>query len=245
VFFQGFLYNTEHEVYAEMPMNELRRLRKAKRLSQAKLAALADLDPSTVNQIETGARQPNTRTLEKLAAVLGVGVGDLYPKAQAPLPLEEEPLMSRPSVRRWLRERGATLALMSEREFAELVLGMDLEVTEDGYPEGIERFVRRLWEEEDQVISALMREFAHGGELFPLTEKGPDLVERAFRRHKEVTRLKRELRRAYGARQLGLTNYSRRLYLSGKTSDFLVHARAAEGVRRLLLEEAFAETGAA
>jgi transcriptional regulator with XRE-family HTH domain len=69
-------------------MDELRRLRKAKKLSQARLAALADLDPSTVNQIETGARQPNTRTLEKLATVLGVGVSDLFPKAQAPLPLE-------------------------------------------------------------------------------------------------------------------------------------------------------------
>jgi transcriptional regulator with XRE-family HTH domain len=92
-------------------MDELRRLRKAKKLSQARLAALADLDPSTVNQIETGARQPNTRTLEKLATVLGVGVSDLFPKAQAPLPLDrsEEPRagdgLTLEHVRAFLKER--------------------------------------------------------------------------------------------------------------------------------------------
>jgi transcriptional regulator with XRE-family HTH domain len=70
-------------------MEELKRLRKTRGLSQAKLAALADLDPSTVSQIETGARRANTRTLERLAAALGAEVADLFPKAQSPLPLEE------------------------------------------------------------------------------------------------------------------------------------------------------------
>jgi transcriptional regulator with XRE-family HTH domain len=70
-------------------MEELRRLRREKKLSQAKLAALADLDPSTVNQLETGTRRANMRTLEKLAGVLGVDVGDLFPKVQAPLPLDD------------------------------------------------------------------------------------------------------------------------------------------------------------
>jgi transcriptional regulator with XRE-family HTH domain len=69
-------------------MEELKRLRKARGLSQAKLAALADLDPSTVSQIETGARRANTRTLERLAAALGADVADLFPKGQAPLPLD-------------------------------------------------------------------------------------------------------------------------------------------------------------
>ena len=75
-------------------MEELRRLRREKKLSQAKLAALADLDPSTVNQLETGTRRANMRTLEKLAGVLGVEVRDFFPKDQAPLPLED----SRPSL---------------------------------------------------------------------------------------------------------------------------------------------------
>jgi transcriptional regulator with XRE-family HTH domain len=69
-------------------MVELKRLRKARGLSQAKLAALADLDPSTVSQIETGARRANTRTLERLAVALGADVADLFPKGQAPLPLD-------------------------------------------------------------------------------------------------------------------------------------------------------------
>jgi transcriptional regulator with XRE-family HTH domain len=69
-------------------MEELKRLRKAKGLSQAKLAVLADLDPSTVSQIETGARRANTRTLERLAEALGVEARDLFPKTQAPLPLD-------------------------------------------------------------------------------------------------------------------------------------------------------------
>jgi len=72
-------------------MEELRKLRREKKLSQAKLAALADLDPSTVNQLETGTRRANMRTLEKLAGVLGVEVGDLFPKVQAPLPLDDAP----------------------------------------------------------------------------------------------------------------------------------------------------------
>jgi transcriptional regulator with XRE-family HTH domain len=72
-------------------MEELRRLRREKKLSQAKLAALADLDPSTVNQLETGTRRANMRTLEKLAGVLGVEVADFFPKDQVPLPLEDGP----------------------------------------------------------------------------------------------------------------------------------------------------------
>jgi transcriptional regulator with XRE-family HTH domain len=72
-------------------MEELRRLRKQMGLTQAKLAVRAGLDPSSLSQIETGARQPNTRTLEKLAAVLGVEVADLFPKIQAQLPLENAP----------------------------------------------------------------------------------------------------------------------------------------------------------
>jgi hypothetical protein len=36
-----------------------------------------------------------------------------------------------------------------------------------------------------------------------------------------------------------------RLFDAGRTSDFLVHPRLAETMRRQLLEEAFAEEGAA
>jgi len=65
-------------------METLRRLRTERGLSQAKLAARAELDPSTVNQIERGAREASPATLRKLANALGVGLADLlednYPK---------------------------------------------------------------------------------------------------------------------------------------------------------------------
>src|SRR5215211_5611995 len=96
-------------------MEELKRLRKARGLSQAKLAALADLDPSTVSQIETGARRANMRTLERLATALGAEVGDLFPLGQAPLPDQEE---WRPSLRSWIDFVGRT-ADRWEAEFDE------------------------------------------------------------------------------------------------------------------------------
>jgi transcriptional regulator with XRE-family HTH domain len=76
-------------------METLRRLRTERGLSQAKLAARADLDPSTVNQIERGARDASPATLRKLADALNVSIADLLedpsPKSQAPLPLDDRP----------------------------------------------------------------------------------------------------------------------------------------------------------
>ncbi len=70
-------------------MERLRRLRIERGLSQARLAARAELDPSTVNQIERGAREASPATLRKLADALDVGIAELLedasPKAQAPL----------------------------------------------------------------------------------------------------------------------------------------------------------------
>jgi transcriptional regulator with XRE-family HTH domain len=67
---------------------EIRRLREEKGWSQAKLAGAADMGTSGISQIETGARNPSAVTLAKIAEALGVGVADLFPKAQAPLPLD-------------------------------------------------------------------------------------------------------------------------------------------------------------
>jgi transcriptional regulator with XRE-family HTH domain len=73
-------------------MERLKRLRQEKGLSQARLAARAELDPSTVNQIERGAREASSATLRKLADALGVSLYDLLeeeaPKATAPWPEE-------------------------------------------------------------------------------------------------------------------------------------------------------------
>jgi transcriptional regulator with XRE-family HTH domain len=76
-------------------MDQLKRMRLDKGLSQAKLAARADIDPSTVNQIERGAREASPATLRKLANALDVGIADLLedaaPEAQTSLPLEGGP----------------------------------------------------------------------------------------------------------------------------------------------------------
>lgn len=68
---------------------EIRRRREARGWSQAKLAGAAGMGVSGVSQIETGTRNPSTVTLEKLARALDTEVADLFPKAQAPLPLED------------------------------------------------------------------------------------------------------------------------------------------------------------
>jgi transcriptional regulator with XRE-family HTH domain len=58
-------------------MERLKRLRTEKELSQARLAARAGLDPSTVNQIERGAREASPATLRKLANALDVSLYEL------------------------------------------------------------------------------------------------------------------------------------------------------------------------
>lgn len=69
-------------------MLEVKRLRQEREWNQTELAYHAGLAPSVISQIENGKRDPSARTLRKLADALGVEVGDLFPKAQARLPLE-------------------------------------------------------------------------------------------------------------------------------------------------------------
>jgi transcriptional regulator with XRE-family HTH domain len=75
-------------------MDELRRIRKERGLSQQRLAELAKVDKVTIVHIEGGKVSPKVETLEKLATALEVEVADFFPKAQAPLfqePPEQEP----------------------------------------------------------------------------------------------------------------------------------------------------------
>ena len=71
-------------------MLEVRRLRKNRGWNQTELAVHASLAPSVISQVENGKRSPSARTLNKLARALEVDVADLFPKGQAPLPLEED-----------------------------------------------------------------------------------------------------------------------------------------------------------
>lgn len=69
---------------------EIRRQRKALGMTGAELAEKAGLAPSAVSQIETGRRTPSSTSVFKLAEALGVGVGELYPKAEPRLPLDDD-----------------------------------------------------------------------------------------------------------------------------------------------------------
>src|SRR5918997_2368421 len=69
---------------------EVKRRREEHGWSQTRLAVEAGMSVSGVSMIESGHRNLTTTTLAKLAKALGVEVGELFPKAQAPLPLEPE-----------------------------------------------------------------------------------------------------------------------------------------------------------
>lgn len=64
-------------------MEELRRIRKYKGLSQVDLAALSGVSQYTITEIETGRREPRPSTLRKLADALDVEVADFFPKVLA------------------------------------------------------------------------------------------------------------------------------------------------------------------
>jgi transcriptional regulator with XRE-family HTH domain len=87
-------------------MEQLKRWREARGLSQTKLAARADVNPATVNQIEGGKRTASPATLHKLADALDVSLYDLlegepHPKGSA-LPSPQQ------SFNDWLEEEQRT-----------------------------------------------------------------------------------------------------------------------------------------
>ncbi|MCL5667035.1 MAG: helix-turn-helix domain-containing protein [Patescibacteria group bacterium] len=58
--------------------NNIKKLREAKRLSQEKLARLADVANNTLIKMESGENQnPTLNSLKKVAKALGVSVDDL------------------------------------------------------------------------------------------------------------------------------------------------------------------------
>ncbi len=63
---------------------KIKRLRQDRRWTQPRLAVEAGVAVSAVSQIETGRRNPNVGTLDKLARALGVEVPDLFREPEAP-----------------------------------------------------------------------------------------------------------------------------------------------------------------
>jgi transcriptional regulator with XRE-family HTH domain len=60
-------------------VENLRRIRKERRLSQRALADRAGVVKSTIYEAEAGKHIPRIQTLEKLADALGVSIVDLLP----------------------------------------------------------------------------------------------------------------------------------------------------------------------
>lgn len=71
----------------EIFIENLKALRTAKGLSQAKLSELADLSPSIIGDIEVGRRNPTLTTIEKIALALDIPVQQLFYDSEADYPL--------------------------------------------------------------------------------------------------------------------------------------------------------------
>ena len=65
-------------------MDELKRVRRLRGLSQQELAALSGVSQYTITEIETGRREPRPSTLRKLARALDVEVADFFQESKAP-----------------------------------------------------------------------------------------------------------------------------------------------------------------
>jgi transcriptional regulator with XRE-family HTH domain len=89
-------------------MEQLKRWREARGLSQTKLAARADVNPATVNQIEGGKRTASPATLHKLAEALDVSLYDLLEGGPRPK-VEVLPESRIEALAADLRERGIEL----------------------------------------------------------------------------------------------------------------------------------------
>ena len=74
-------------------MEEIRRIRKERGLTQRELGGLSGVDQATISMAESGRRQPHLETLGRLADALGVEVRDFFPEAQVV------------SLEQWLEER--------------------------------------------------------------------------------------------------------------------------------------------
>lgn len=220
--------------------DEVRRRREELGLTGAQLATRAGMAPSAVSQIETGKRTPSSTSVLKLAAALGVEVGDLYPKGQAPLPLEYERLIDRAEVQEWLRGQGH----MTEEEFLSSIPTLD--------EPGVEGAIRAVREKPDELIDALHTPEARRA-LFPVPRGISEEETRAWLlKPPGRWELAWEIRHEYSARELALVNYSRQLFVAGEAEDYHdlayvrdpdLHEQLLE--RRRVLEAAYEKAKAA
>jgi len=58
--------------------NKVRKIRQKKKMSQLELSQKAQLDLTTINEIENGNREPMLRTMWRISNALGVTLSELF-----------------------------------------------------------------------------------------------------------------------------------------------------------------------
>jgi transcriptional regulator with XRE-family HTH domain len=214
--------------------DKVRATRKAAGISQEEVARRAGVSLNVINRLERSViLDPHYSTLRGIARALGVPVEDL---------VSEEPLISRPEVREWLSEQGHKTL----EEFRSLVEELDT-------LEEVEQAIRELREKRDGLVDKLGDRSVQVELFGPVRLEGlvGDARLRAvFRPTEHARKLKREIRREYGAREDALAEYSSVLFVGGKADDYLVREPVGERDRerheRLLeARRVFEETYAA
>lgn len=226
-------------------MDRLAELRERRALTLRELAEMSGVAADTINQIELGHRKPRPSTLRKLARALDVDVEELVPpKVQAPPSPKLDPIPEA-DLRAWLEEHGAQRILMTDEDVVENFRRMGSGADREAIPNRFEQEWRETVQEEASVENALMKEWTRGGDLLELPEEGPGVVRRAFDRHKEYSRLKREVLKSYGRYYRALEAFSKSLYFSGRADDYVIvnkrpqTVQAERAATRALQEEAF------
>lgn len=78
----SFAFTMEKAVYMQILGDNIREMRKKKRLTMETVAAKAGLAYSQINRIELGKRCPSVYTLWLISDVLGVCFSDLLPEGE-------------------------------------------------------------------------------------------------------------------------------------------------------------------
>lgn len=145
-------------------------------------------------------------------------MAELFPKA--PRGLSPEPSLF-DSVEGWLAAQGHR----DEDQFRDDLLGLELDIDEEGRPRGLEEAIAELRHTRDRLLEDLKRP-ATRTTLFPRRSGLPTKEERireALRPAKEAWELEWEIRHEYLAREVALINHGRGL-LEGAAVDELLEA---------------------
>ncbi len=219
---------------------KLRVLRAERGLTVRQVAETSGVAKETISQIERGERHPYDRTLAKLAHAYEIPVEELLETEERAVPFAEPsetgrpPLIERKAVQDWLRQVGASFALMAREDFEELVV-------ETLDSEGLGELAEEIDDERGRIERELGKS-AVSKALFPPDMRGlsgtKERVHEAMRPAREAGQLRLEIGRKYTTKKLAIENYSLRLYAGAEAENYLLLVRPGmpEATRRELEE---------